>query len=222
MSEDSIERRRLRMVEEIAIHAHLAAEEIGKAELDDRAMAVMAKVPRHEFVPPPIRPYAYLDGPLPIGYEKTISQPFMVALMTDLLALDARDVVLEVGTGLGYHAAVLAELAARVYSVEIVEELGMQAQLNLRRLGYANVESRIGNGAKGWPEHAPFDKIVCGAAAELIPTPLLDQLAPRGRMVLPVGLENDQRLMVVEKAPDGRLSTRQLMAVRFTQLEVYH
>ena len=148
----------------------------------------MAKVPRHEFVPVEVQPYAYLNMPIPIGFDKTISQPFIVAVMTDLLELKPDDVVLEIGTGLGYQAAVLAELADRVYSVEIIEELAQRAAQRLKRQGYTNIEVRVGNGYSGWPEHAPFDKVIVTAAPDLIPAPLINQLKAGGRMVIPVGL----------------------------------
>ncbi len=221
MSDDQFATLRLQMLREIALHMIFVSEEIGRARLSDRVMAAMGKVPRHEFVPAPIRPYAYYDGPLPIGYDKTISQPFMAALMTDVLDIDVADTVLEVGTGLGYHAAVLTQLCARVFSVEIVEELAAQAESNLRRGNYDNVEIRIGDGSRGWPEHAPFDKIIVAAGVELIPPMLLQQLKPGGKMVIPVGLEDSQRLMVAEKDANGRLSTIELLAVRFALLETY-
>jgi protein-L-isoaspartate(D-aspartate) O-methyltransferase len=176
-------------------------------------------VPRHEFVPVEIRPYAYVDQPLPIGWNKTISQPFIAALMADLLEISPGDVVLEVGTGLGYHAAVLAELADKVFSVEIVEELGTAAKKNLARLGYKSVKLRIGDGTRGWPEHAPFDKIICTAAPDLVPPPLLQQLKPGGRMAIPAGLADAQRLMLVEKDKSGKTSLREVLRVRFSLLE---
>ena len=147
------------MVVAIRAIAEHVAPEIGKMALDERVLRAMAKVPRHEFVPIEVQSYAYLDRPIPIGFDKTISQPFMVAVMTDLLELKPHDVVLEIGTGLGYQSAVLAELASRVYSVEIIDELARRAIRRLKQLGYTNIEVRIGNGYAGWPEHAPFDKV---------------------------------------------------------------
>ena len=138
--------------------------EIGKTPLDDRVLSAMAKVPRHEFAPIEVQPYAYLNRPLPIGFDRTISQPLMVAVMTDLLELKPDDAVLEIGTGLGYQAAVLAELAGRVYTVEIIDELAQRAVQRLKRQGYINVEVCVGNGYFGWPEHAPFDKVMHGGA----------------------------------------------------------
>ena len=208
------------MAEVIALHAEFAKEQLGKDTLDRRILAAMAKVPRHEFVPVEVRPYAYLDQPLPIGWGKTISQPFMAALMLDLLDLQPGDTVLEVGTGLGYHAAILAELVEKVFSVEIVEELGTAAKRNLARLGCKSVQIRIGDGTRGWPEHAPFDKIVVAAGSELIPPMLLQQLKPGGKMVLPTGTAEAQELMLVEKADGGKVATRSVIPVRFAMLEV--
>ncbi len=182
-------------------------------------MATLGKVPRYEFVPVELQPFAYANTPLPIGFGKTISQPFIVALMTDLLALDAGTSVLEIGTGLGYQAAVLAELAGKVYSVEIFEELATQAKQRLRRQNYKNIELKIGNGYYGWPEHAPYDKIIVTAAPDLIPAPLLDQLKPGGKMVIPAGLADEQRLLLVEKGASGALATSEILPVRFSQLE---
>lgn len=207
------------MVEVVALHAQFAREHLGKDTLDARVLRAMAKVPRHEFVPVEIRPYAYADQPLPIGWNKTISQPFIAAVMADLLDPQPGDAVLEIGTGLGYHAAVLAELAGQVFSVEIVEELGMAAKRTLARLGYKSVKLRIGDGTRGWPEHAPFDRIIVAAGSELIPPMLLQQLKPGGRMVLPTGTAVAQELMVVTKDPSGKTSTRGVMPVRFAMLE---
>src|SRR6478735_12421021 len=165
MSVDYSEERR-EMVEAIRTIVHHLADETGKPALDDRVLRAMAKVPRHEFVPVEVKPYAYLNRPLPIGFDKTISQPLMVAVMTDMLELQPDDVVLEIGTGLGYQSAVLAELAGKVYSVEIIEELAQRAVQRLKREGYANVEVRVGNGHTGWPKHAPFDKVIVTAAPD--------------------------------------------------------
>ncbi len=207
------------LVEVIAAHARHASEQIGRDHLDDRVMAVMGRIPRHTFVPAELVAYAYADQPLPIGFDKTISQPFIVALMTDLLDLQPNDRVLEVGTGLGYHAAVLASLAAHVYTVEIVEELGTEARRRLDSIGIHNVESRIGNGQYGWPEHGPFDKILVCAASDLVPAGLLSQLKPGGRMVAPTGLPDSQSLTLVEKDMAGRIRTREILPVRFALLE---
>jgi protein-L-isoaspartate(D-aspartate) O-methyltransferase len=218
MSVDYFEERR-EMVAAIRVIAQHLAAEVGKTTLDDRVLRAMAKVPRHEFVPLEVKPYAYLNRPLPIGFDKTISQPLMVAVMTDLLELRPDDVVLEIGTGLGYQSAVLAELAGKVYSVEIIEELAQQAVQRLKREGYTNIDVRVGNGYFGWPEHAPFDKVVVTAAPDLIPPPLINQLKAGGRMVIPVGLSDAQRLVAVDKDLNGRVGTREIIQVLFSSLE---
>jgi protein-L-isoaspartate(D-aspartate) O-methyltransferase len=179
----------------------------------------MAKVPRHEFVPVEVQQYAYLNRPLPIGFDKTISQPLMVAMMTDLLELKLNDVVLEIGTGLGYQAAVLAELSERVYSVEIIDELAQRAVQRLKRQGFTNVAVRIGNGYSGWPEYAPFDKMIVTAAPDLIPPPLINQLKAGGRMVIPIGLAGAQQLAVAHKDSNGRVTIKEVMPVLFSKFE---
>jgi protein-L-isoaspartate(D-aspartate) O-methyltransferase len=209
---------RREMVDLIAAHAAMVRDHMEKDALDDRVMATMAKVARHEFVPVELRHMAYLDNPLPIGCEKTVSQPFMVAFMTDLLGLEPHHRVLEIGTGLGYQAAVLSEMAAAVYSVEIIEELAAQARKRLDHLGYDNVETKVGNGYYGWPEQAPFDAIMVTAAPDLIPPPLFGQLKPGGRMVVPAGIENAQQLMVVTKDDAGTIATREVLPVMFSAL----
>jgi protein-L-isoaspartate(D-aspartate) O-methyltransferase len=179
-------------------------------------MAAMGKVPRHRFVPFLQEIFAYDNRPLPIGEGQTISQPYIVALMTDLLELKSGNTVLEVGTGSGYQAAVLAELAAKVYTIEIVEPLGKRAMRLLGELGYRNVEVRIGDGYGGWPEAAPFDSIIVTAAPAEVPRPLIDQLKPGGRMVIPVGGSSDvQQLLLLEKRPDGTATTKRTLPVRF-------
>jgi protein-L-isoaspartate(D-aspartate) O-methyltransferase len=210
---------RREMVAAIRAMADHVAAEIGKSALDERVLTAMAKVPRHEFVPIEVQQYAYLNRPIPIGFDKTISQPMMVAVMTDLLELKADDIVLEIGTGLGYQSAVLAELAGRVYSVEIIDELAQRAIRRLKQQGYTNVEVRIGNGYAGWPEHAPFDKVMVTAAPDLIPPPLINQIKAGGRMVIPVGLLDGQQLVVVEKDLNGKVATKEIMPVLFSVLE---
>ena len=211
---------RRHMVEVIGVHADLMEEEIGKAALSQRVMEAMLEVPRHHFVVPQLAAVAYHDGPLPIGFDKTVSQPFILALMTDLLDPQPQHSVLEVGTGLGYGAAVLSRLAARVWTVEIVEEFGNQADANLEGLGYGNVTVRVGDGARGWAEHAPFDRIIVTAAAADPPQPLLDQLAPGGRMVLPMGADDEaQILTVLTKDADNLVEAHPVLPVRFGRLE---
>lgn len=207
---------RARMVETIERHAGWAAGAFGGRGIDPEVLEVMRSVPRHAFVPENVRDHAYEDRPLPIGHGQTISQPFIVALMTDLLDLDLGDRVLEIGTGSGYQAAVLSPLAERVYTIEIVPELGERARTVLEAQGFQNVEPRIADGYYGWPEAAPFDGIVVTAAAGQVPPPLVQQLAPGGRMVIPIGGPfTAQQLMLVEKRPDGSITSRQLLPVRF-------
>jgi len=219
MSEEMFEKLRQQMITEIVTEAALTVGHTGRASFSERVMRVVGSMPRHEFVPVELQPYAYLNRPLPIGYEKTVSQPFIVALMTDLLAPEADDVVLEVGAGAGYQAAIMAELAKRVYTVDIIEELARGAERRLKRLGYENVEVAIANGYYGFPEHAPYDRIMVTAASDLIPPPLLAQLKPGGRMVIPTGIPDKQTLVLVEKSATGSLSTREILPVRFSELE---
>lgn len=197
------------------VERQLAARDIR----DPRVLDAMRAVPRHRFVPEALAADAYRDQPLPIGHGQTISQPYIVALMTQLARVTPGDRVLEVGTGSGYQAAVLAELDAKVYSIEIVAPLALQAQRLLEELGYANVVVKAGDGYAGWPGQAPFDAIVVTAAPERIPQPLLDQLAPGGRMVIPVGpLHAAQELRVVEKDAQGQVHERAITPVRFVPL----
>ncbi|WLG87084.1 protein-L-isoaspartate(D-aspartate) O-methyltransferase [Pseudomonas cucumis] len=207
------------MVREIANMSSVTRDETGGVEFAAPVMAAMAKVPRHKFVPPDEVPYAYENRPLPIGYGQTISQPYIVALMTDLAQVGPGDVVLEIGTGSGYQAAILAELAQAVYTMEIIEPLAVQAEERLGRLGYVKVQARLGDGYHGWPEHGPYDAILVTAAASHVPPPLIAQLKAGGRMVIPVGASfMIQYLLLIEKAGDGSLSTRQVLPVRFVPL----
>ena len=206
------------MLEQIALHARHAAGRTGRPAISGPVMEALGRVPRHAFVPVEMALYAYLDAPLPIGCDKTVSQPFIVALMTDLLEIGPEDRVLEIGTGLGYQAAVLAELAAEVFTVEAIEELALSARRRLADRGCANVRSRIGDGSMGWPEHAPFDRIIATAAPDLIPPALLQQLKPGGRMAIPAGLEDDQRLLLVTRDASGRLATEEILPVRFSRM----
>jgi protein-L-isoaspartate(D-aspartate) O-methyltransferase len=219
----SFEAERQALVREIERDVRETAEYLNRRELDERVMAAMASVPRHEFVRPEDRDLAYANRPLPIGYGQTISQPYIVAVMTDLLEPAKGCRALEVGTGSGYQAAVLSQLCEKVYTLEIVEGLGLQARARLARLGYTNVEVRIGDGYYGWPEAAPFDVIVVTAVAGHIPPPLLKQLKPGGRMVLPIGTRfTTQQLVLVRKLDDGRVTTRQMLPVAFVPLTGGH
>ncbi len=219
MSEKHLSVFRRHMVEVIGIHVDLLSEELGRSSLDSRLEAALLSVPRHHFVPEQVAALAYHDTPLPIGFDKTISQPFIAAVMLDLLAVGSRDVVLEVGTGLGYQAALLSELAARVWSVEVVEEFAAEAGLRLSDLGYATVGIRVGDGSRGWAEHAPFDRILVTAAAAQVPRALVEQLKAGGRMVLPLGPPEAQALTVIEKAEDGAVTARRVLPAQFTELE---
>jgi protein-L-isoaspartate(D-aspartate) O-methyltransferase len=191
----------------------------GEGAIDPRVLAVMSDVPRHLFVPEDLRRRAYDDRPLPIGQGQTISQPLIVALMTSLLRPQRHHRVLEIGTGSGYQAAVLAPLVARVYTIEIVEPLARQAEERLKRLGFANVEVRAGDGYQGWPEAAPFDGIIVTAAPDRIPGRLVEQLKPGGRMVVPIGETRAvQRLTVIEKDSSGATRVREVLPVRFVPM----
>jgi protein-L-isoaspartate(D-aspartate) O-methyltransferase len=184
---------------------------------EERVLAAMAKVPREEFVPEPLRAASYADQPLPIGYDQTISQPFIVAFMTEQLRPRPHDRVLEIGTGSGYQAAILAELVADVYSIEIIEPLARMAETTLQRLGYKNVHVKIGDGYKGWAEHAPFDAVIVTCAPDHVPQALIDQLKEGGRMIIPVGGPGEQDLYLLEKEK-GELRRRAVSPVRFVPM----
>ena len=195
----------------------------GDAPFSDEVLAALGRVERHLFVPPEQARYAYENRPLPIGHGQTISQPYIVALMTDLLDIQPGDRVFELGTGSGYQAAVLAELGCDVWTMEIVEELGERAAEQLEATGYGQVRARIGDAYYGWEEHAPFDSIIVTAAASHVPPPLIEQLKPGGRMVIPVGGRfMTQLLLLLEKGDDGEVVTRQIGAVRFVPLTGKH
>jgi protein-L-isoaspartate(D-aspartate) O-methyltransferase len=212
---DGLAAEREAMVRTIEAHAFMS----GSGEISPEVLEVMGTVPRHHFVPAARRGQAHADRPLPIGYGQTISQPFIVALMTDLLAVGPDDVVLEIGTGSGYQAAVLSPLVARVCTIEIISELGASAAERLARLGYDNVEVRVGDGYHGWPECGPFDAIVVTAAADHVPPPLVAQLKPGGRMAIPVGGGFAvQHLTLVEKTEGGEVRAQNLLPVRFVPL----
>ena len=184
---------------------------------EERVLAAMAKVPREEFVPADARPSAYEDGPLPIGYDQTISQPYVVAFMTEQLRPKRSDRVLEIGSGSGYQAAILGELVAEIYTIEIVEPLAKSAEATLQRLGYNNVHIKVGDGYKGWPEEAPFDAIIVTCAPEKVPQPLVDQLKDGGCMVIPVGERFAQQLYLLEKK-NGQLKVSVTLPVRFVPM----
>lgn len=210
---------RAEMVRIIEHYAGQPGSAVAGGHLASRVLEVMGAVPRHEFVPDRLKGEAYADRPLPIGFGQTISQPFIVAIMTDLLRVGKNDVVLEIGTGSGYQAAVLAHLVRRVYTIEIIPGLAEGATDRLRHLGYADVETRVGDGYYGWEEAAPFDGIVVTAAATGIPPPLIRQLKPGGRMVIPVGAPFAlQFLTLVELDTERRATTRQLLPVAFVPL----
>ena len=219
MTEKHLSILRRHMVEVIAIHFDLMSDELGKDRLDERVASTMLGIRRHLFVPAQLAAMAYHDMPLPIGFSKTISQPFICALMADLLDLQPHESVLEIGTGRGYQAALLAALARHVWTVEVVEEFAALADERLRLLGYGNVAIRVGDGSKGWGVHAPFDKILVTAAFDHPPGALLDQLKPGGRLVMPLGPEDAQLLTVVEKSADGRIERRGILPVQFSRLE---
>jgi len=201
--------------EEVWATRHLT----GRPALEERVMEALRQVPRHEFVPEELRHGAYANHPLTIGFGQTISQPYIVALMTDLIRPRVEDVVLEIGTGSGYQAAILARLVKRVYSIEIVEELAAEAGARLQRLGYHNIEVRAGNGRLGWPEHAPYDAILVTAAASRIPSTLIEQLKPGGTLVIPVGAQHAaQDLLVLRKTANGRIEESSVLPVAFVPL----
>lgn len=211
---------RRHMVEMIDIHFELASDEIGRDRPGQLVRDALLRVPRHMFVPVQLAILAYQDTPLPLGFDKTVSQPFIGALMVDLLDVRPGDRVLEVGTGLGYQAALLAELGADVWTVDIVDEFASEAKVRLSSFGYTSVTVKTGDGSRGWPEHAPFDRILVTAAASAPPAPLIGQLAPGGRMVIPLGPKDEaQKLAVVSRNDDGSTETTEIMPVRFTQLE---
>ena len=219
MTEQHLALFRRHMVEIVDMHFELAEDEIGLAEPSPGLRRALIDVPRHLFVPEALILMSYQDTPLPIGFDKTISQPFIGALMLDLLGIEPATRVLEVGTGLGYQAAVMADMGAQVFSVEVVEEFAEAAQARFAALGY-EVEVRVGDGTRGWAEHAPFDGVLVTAATTEPPHALIEQLKPGGTMVVPLGGKDVQQLSVVNKGSDGKIATRSLMPVRFTQLEL--
>lgn len=223
MSESDYAAARARLVAVIESDVRETSVYLDTEALDPRVMETIATVPRHQFVPDDQRAHAYENRPLSIGHGQTISQPYIVAIMTDLLKLKPDDRVLEIGTGSGYQAAILAPLTETVFTIEIIEPLARQAQARFRRLGYANIRSRIGDGYYGWEEHGPFDAIIVTAAADHVPPPLIKQLKPGGRMVIPVGGRFlTQQLVLVSKDDDQHVTTRQILPVRFVPLTGEH
>ena len=209
-----------RLLDEIESEYRFTRGMTGKASLDPRVKAALSDTPRDKFVPQGSIDSAFDNNPLPIGYGQTISQPYIVALMTDLLAPEADDVVLEIGTGSGYQAAVLSQLCSQVYTIEYVEALADMAKARFEKLGYDNIETRAGNGFDGWPEHAPYDGIIVTAAATQIPGPLIEQLKAGGRMVIPIGRPySHQELKLVEKNRDGDISIKDILGVVFVPFQ---
>lgn len=211
------------LVRTVVRHVRETSGYLGRATLSPDVIEALRKVPRHEFVPDWLRNQAYEDRPLPIGHEQTISQPYIVAIMTDLLDLEPGCKALDIGTGSGYQAAILAEICGSVWTIEIVEALGLEARARLQRLGYENIAVRIGDGFHGWPEQQPFDAIVVAAVVDTEPPPLLDQLKPGGRMIIPVRSgRHGEQLVLVEKHDDGQYTRRKLLPVRFVPLTGDH
>jgi protein-L-isoaspartate(D-aspartate) O-methyltransferase len=220
---DEQAKQRERLMQDVSTLIAATARETGLPSLSPRVLAVMTDVPRHDFVPTGQQPYAYQNRPLPIGYGQTISQPYIVALMTELLRIQSGDRVLEIGTGSGYQAAILSRLASEVYTIEIVKPLAARAARVLKALGYDNIDLKVGDGYYGWPEQGPFDAIIVTAAASYVPPPLIRQLKPGGRMVIPVGGRfMTQRLMLIEKDRQGKVFTREILPVAFVPLTGSH
>lgn len=214
---------RLHLIQLIEQDVKATSAYLKKEALDPRVLEVMATVPRHEFVPDELKSYAYRNTPLPIGHGQTISQPYIVAIMTDLLTVKPDSKVLEIGTGSGYQAAIMAELVSQVFSIEIIKPLGELAADRLKRLGYDKIKTKIGDGYYGWEEHAPFDAIIVTAAASHVPPPLIKQLKIGGRMIIPVGSQfMAQELLLIYKEEGGKIITRQILPVRFVPLTGRH
>ena len=212
-----------RLLDEIESEYRFTSGMTGKESLDPKVKKALSNVPRDKFVPKDLTDLAFYNGPLAIGYGQTISQPYIVALMTDLLELEADHTVLEIGTGSGYQAAILSQLCKQVYSIEYVPELAEIARARLQKLGYDNVETKAGNGYDGWPEHAPYDGIIVTAAAAHIPDALIEQLKPGGRLVIPVGEPYlHQELELVEKTEDGEIKIKEILGVAFVPFRGEH
>jgi len=223
IEESYYKKARIKMVKVIQEEVEMTGGYLGREKLGQNVINAMEKVKRHIFIPPLSRSYAYENRPLPIGYGQTISQPYMVAVMTDLLDLNSSSRVLEIGTGSGYQAAVLAEIAKEVYTIEIIRELGASAAKRIERLGYKNIKTRIGDGYYGWKTHAPYDAIIVTAAAGNIPPPLLKQLKPGGKMIIPIkSFYQIQHLVLIAKDESGVITTRQILPVMFVPLTGEH
>ena len=223
LTADSYVTARHQLIEIIEHDVRATSAYLGRQTLDPRVLTAMATVPRHEFVPTNLRSLAYENRPLPIGHSQTISQPYIVAIMTELLELDTQSRVLEIGTGSGYQAAILAEIVNEVYSIEIIKPLAEQATKRLARLGYLNIKTRQGDGYYGWEQYAPFDAIIVTAAASHVPPPLIKQLKTGGRMIIPVGSTfMTQELLLVQKEEGDNITTRQILPVRFVPLTGKH
>ncbi len=222
-ADDMFAKARGQMIQAIEDNVRETGRRLDRKSLDPKVMSALATVPRHEFVPESYRRFAYENRPLPIGHGQTISQPYIVAIMTDLLNIGKEDQVLEIGTGSGYQAAILGELVKTVFTIEIVKPLAEQARKRLAKLGYDNVEVKQGDGYYGWEEHAPFDAVIVTAASSHIPPPLIRQLKPGGRMIIPVGTRfMVQQLVLIEKNNIGKVTTKQLLPVRFVPLTGGH
>ena len=214
------DRQMQRMLKDIEREVHYTRKMIGTDALDPKVMAAMANTPRDAFVPKSFMNAAFNNGPLPIGHGQTISQPYIVALMTDMLGLESDQVVLEIGTGSGYQTAVLSQLCKQVYTIEYLPALAAAAKQRLQKHGYGNIEFKTGNGYDGWPEHAPYDGIIVTAAASHIPRPLIEQLKPGGRMVIPVGRPHRyQELTLVSKNQQGEIDIKDVLGVAFVPLQ---
>jgi protein-L-isoaspartate(D-aspartate) O-methyltransferase len=223
MAADKYQKQRQEMMAAITAEVENTASHLDGEQLEPGVLKALQETPRHEFVPPSQRKHAYENRPLPIGHGQTISQPYIVAIMTDLMNLEPGDQVLEVGTGSGYQAAIASQLVDKVYTIEIIEPLGKAARKRLKRLGHDNIEVRLGDGYYGWEEHAPFDAIIVTAAASHVPPPLIRQLKPGGRLIVPVGSRfMMQQLLLVEKDSKGEIHTRQVLPVRFVPLTGRH
>jgi len=222
-TESYYEKARKEMVKVIQRDVESTRGYLGRERLGENVISAMGRVKRHEFVLPSSRKYAYENRPLSIGYAQTISQPYIVAIMTDLLDLKPSDRVLEIGTGSGYQAAVLAEIVKEVCTIEVIRELGISAAKRLKKLGYENIKTRIGDGYYGWEAHAPYDAIIVTAAAGNIPPPLFKQLKPGGKMIIPVkSFSQVQHLVLISKDGNGAMTTRQILPVRFVPLTGKH